>query len=272
LGGAYKRVILNLMYRQLLTIFIFLLLTSDILGQVQNDVKKVLDSSNFVAFKKYADKLSNREKRISSHWECLRDLTANFKEGVFIFEKSVPDKDNPAISSVYTFRVTLITTDKSIVYYELSEEKNKKVGNDWESYYDPINKFKDKKLFDSLQNSFKRIFQSTLNENELFITDFVYGKHCGLAGVDTKGRQQIDEWVTNKNKTELLKWLKSTNTEKQIYAVDGLYQLKKVGTKLTSEEMKMINFVTKKSGTIYVCSGCIHSQDDIISVTKEFKF
>jgi len=256
---------------RLLIIFIGLLWTSNLFGQVQNDVKIILNTKDFIAFKNYADKLSNREKRINSHWESLRDLTTEFKEGIFIFEKSVPDNDNPAISSVYTFRVTIITTKTQIAFYELSEEKNKKIGNNWEPFYDTIDKFKDEKLYDSLKNSFKSIFQTELNENELFMTDFVYGEHCGIAGVNPKGRQQINQWVTNKNKTELLKWLKSTNTEKQIYAVDGLCQLKKAGTKLTDVEMKMINFVTKKSGTIYVCSGCMHSQDEIRNVTKKFK-
>ncbi len=250
---------------KLIITLIGLVWTSNLLCQVQNDVKNILSTKDFVTFKKYADKLSN------SHWENLRDLTTDFKEGVFIFEKSVPDNDNPAISSVYTFRVNIITTKTQIAFYELREEKNKKVGNVWEPYYDSIDKFKDEKLYDSLKNSFKGIFQTEINENELFVTDFVYGEYCGFAGVNPKGRQQIDEWVTNKNKTALLKWLKSTNTEKQIYAVDGLCQLKKAGTKLTNEEMKMINFVTKKSGTIYVCSGCIHSRDDIIRVTKKFK-
>jgi hypothetical protein len=261
----------HLMNRQLITILIGLLWTSSLLGQVQNDVKKILETKDFVAFKKYSDNLSNREKRISSHWECLRDLTTDFQEGVFIFEKSVPDKDNPAVSSVYTFRVNIITTKTTIAYYELSEKKNKKVGDNWEPYYEPIDNFKDSKAFDNLKATFKDIFQSDLNENELFVIDFVYGSHCGFAGVNPKGRQQIDNWVAEKNKAELLKWLKSTNTEKQVYAVDGLLQLKKSGVKLTDEEVKIINFICSKNGTMYVCSGCIHSRQDISSVTKNFK-
>jgi hypothetical protein len=261
----------HLMNRQLLTILIGLFWTSTLFGQVQNDINKVLASKDFVAFKKYADNLSSRENRISSNWECFRDLTTDFQEGVFIFEKSVPDKDNPAISSVYTFRVNLITTMTNIVYYELSEKKNKKVGNDWEPYYEPINNFKDEKAFENVKSTFKSVFQSDLNENELFLTDFVYGSHCGFAGVNPNGRQQIDNWVAEKNKAELLKMLKSTNTEKQVYAVDGLLQLKKSGVKLTDEEKKIINFICSKNGTMYVCSGCIHSRQDISSVTKKFK-
>lgn len=105
----------------------------------------------------------------------------------------------------------------------------------------------------------------------MFVTDFVYGEHCGLAGVNPEGRQKIDKWVTNKNKPELLKWLKSTNTEKQLYAAEGLYELRKLGVRITDEELLILKFVTTKSGTVHVCSGCINSQDEISTVAMEFK-
>jgi hypothetical protein len=253
--------------KRLLILLIGLLWTSNLLGQVQNEVKKVLDTKDFFIFKKYTNKLSNRKKGISSHWESLRDLTTEFKEGVFIFEESAPDINSP----IYTYKVSIIATKTKIVYYELSEMKNKKVGKNWESYYESVSKFKDEKQFNNLKNSFKSIFNSDLNEAELFVTDFVYGENCGFGGASPKGRQQIDKWVKYNNKIELLNWLKSTNTEKQVYAVDGLFQLKKTGTKFTKEELKMIKFVINKRGTIYVCSGCIHHQDEISVVSKEFK-
>jgi len=93
----------------------------------------------------------------------------------------------------------------------------------------------------------------------------------GFAGVNPDGRQQIDQWVRNKNKNALLNWLKSTNTEKQIYAVDGLSQLKKLGVKIADEELLIMKFVTTKSGTIRVCSGCIYSPDDIGVATAELR-
>jgi len=259
------------MNKQVLTILIGLLWVGNILGQVQYDVKRVLETKNFVAFKEFADNLYDKEKGVNSHWICFRDLTTDFKEGVFFFEKSIPDKNNSSISSVYFFRVTLIVTEKNIVYYELSEQKNKKVGTSWKPYYDPIDKYKDDKAFSNLKNSFKSIFQTDLNESELFVTDFAYGKHCGFAGVNPIGRQQIEEWVTKKDKAQLLKWLKSANTEKQVYAIDGLFQLKKVGIILTDKELEIIKFVINKDGTMYVCSGCTHYYDEISSVTKKFK-
>lgn len=260
------------MNQQLLIILILFFFNNTLFGQIENDVNKVLSSKNFVAFKKYADNLSKNEKLITTHWESLRDLTNDFQEGVFIFEKSIPDKKNPSESSIFTYKVNLIATKSTIIYYELSEEKNKKILNEWKSYYDPIKKFKDNKDFDKLKKSFKNTFQSDLNEKELFIYDYVYGNRCGIVGTQPKGRQQIYEWIDNKDKTALIKWLKSTNTEKQVYAVEGLFQLRKAGVKLTDEELKIINFVFSKKGTVYTCSGCIHSRRNINDVIKEFKF
>ena len=82
----------------------------------------------------------------------------------------------------------------------------------------------------------------------------------------------IDSLVAAKNKVELFKWIKSTNFEKQIYAVDGLFQLKEAGTIFTSEEIELINMVLKKKGTIYHCGGCSHSWQDVRMVSYKFKF
>lgn len=174
------------------------------------------------------------------------------------------------MSSMDIFRVTIIATNETIAYYELSEEKYKKAGDGWESYYDLIDKFEDRKLLDSLQKSFKRIFQADLNKSELFITDFVYGRHCGNAGVDPEGRQQIDEWVAKRDKSQLLKWLRSANVEKQVYAIDGLLQLKKVGLKLTAAERSIIKFVLNKKGSVYVCGGCMYYRQGISSMMNEW--
>lgn len=259
------------MNKKLLSILIGLLWTIPLFGQVQNDVKKVLATKDFVALKKYTDNLSNKENQINLHWAYLRDLTTDFQEGVFIFDKSVPDVDDPETSSVHTFRVNLVTTKTNIVYYELSEKKYKSVGNDWQPYYETIDSFKNDIAFGEFETSFKNIYQLELNEKDLFMTDFIFGSNCGIAGTSPEGRAQMDEWVQSNNKTEILKWLKSANAEKQVYAVEGLNQLKNAGTTLTEDEIMMINCVCDKNGTIYVCSGCIHSKQDIRSATKHLK-
>ena len=262
----------HLMNRQILTILIGLLWTSSLLGQVQNDVKEILANKDFSAFSSYADTLSNREKRVTCHWTIFRDLTADFKEGVFYITKSVPDAKNIGVISVYTYRVRLLTTGNRIIYYELSEKRNKKINKEWVPYYDTLDYYKNDDLFDLLRQSFIKSFDGELNETELFIDDLVYGQACGIIGEDPKEKMIIDNLVATKNKEELFRWLKSTNFEKQIYAVDGLFQLKGGGETFSSEEIEIINKVLCKKGTIFHCRGCVHSWKDVRMVTYKFKF
>ena len=240
-------------------------------GQVQNEVKKVLATKDFIAFKTYTDNLSMKDKNVTSNWDNFRDLTTDFQEGTFIFSKYADDKNSSEIGFLRTFRVRLLATDKIIAYYELSEMKYKKVGDDeWDPYYEFIEKYKDEKAFSKLSASFKEAYQADLNEKELFVTDFVYGEACGFSGTDPVGRRQVDKWVLEKNKPELLRWLKSTNTEKQVYAVDGLLQLRKRGMKLADNEMSVMKCIIKKRGTINACSGCTYYNGDIKIVAKNF--
>jgi hypothetical protein len=260
------------MKNSVIIIIFGLLWTSLLLGQVQNDVKAVLSKKDFVSFKNFADTLSSSEQNISCHWTVFRDITTDYKEGVFYITKSVPDSKNPAISSIYTFRVRVLASDKTIIYYDLGEKRNKKVKKEWVPYYDTLDYYKNDSLFAILRQSFFKSFDGELNETELFIDDLVYGQACGIIGEDPKEKMIIDNLVATKNKEEILKWIKSTNFEKQIYAVDGLYQLKENGTTYTSEELKIIKNVLDKKGTIFHCRGCVYSWTDVRMVTYKFKF
>lgn len=267
------RVMRHLMNRlQYITLLVGLLWTSKIFGQVQNDVKEVLSKKDFVSFSSFADTLSNRENKINCHWTIFRDLTADFKEGVFYITKSVPDTKNPGISSVYTYRVRLLTMNKTIIYYDLSEKRNKKVKKEWVPYYDSLDYYINDSLFNLLRQSFFKSFDGELNETELFTDDLVYGQACGIIGEDPKEKLIVDDLVATKNKDELFKWIKSTNFEKQIYGVDGLFQLKETEVTFKPEELRIIKNVLNKKGTIFNCRGCVHSWKDVRMVTYKFKF
>lgn len=246
--------------------------TSNVLAQVQNDVKKVLETKDFAQFEKLTTTLTDRKKNIRSHWKSIRDLTYNFQEGIFFFEKSVPIKDKPGNSSVYTYRVRIITTKTKIAFYELTEKKNKKVKDNWKPYYKIIDTFKNEIDFLNFKKEFKTIFLTEINEEELFTTDFVYGTNCGIAGMNPRGRININKLIDKKDKSGVLEWLKSTITEKQIYAIDALYQLKNCGIELTDEELKMVEFVSNKDGSIETCSGCSFYGRGIKEVTEQFEF
>lgn len=253
-------------------LLVVILWTGNIRAQIQDDVLQVLKSGNFTAFIQFADSLTNHEKGIRSYWELLRDLTPDFQEAVFIVEKTVRDEHDPNVSSVSSYKVKLIVGKMQIVSYEFSERKYRKIADQWESYDEVIAGFEDTLLIEELNDSFRTLFHTELNAQDLFSTELVYGEHCGFAGTYPEGRYEIVQFVKNGNREELLKWLKSPNSEKQVYAVDGLFQLYKQGTKPTQEELDIIAFVRHKSGRVQVCHGCIHTKDDIRTVLVKFNF
>lgn len=258
----------HLMKRQLTAILIGIFLTSPLLGQLENDLKKALSTKDFNIFKNHYDKLFTKDRKVIPELENLRDLTAEFKEGIFILEEWDPEKDNPKIINVYKFRINIIIKKDRIIYYELSERKHRYEDDRRIDFYKQIDVFKDDLSFTDLKTSFYNLYQNDIYEEDLFVVNFVYGSSCGLAGSEPKGHRQIAEWVETKNKIEILKWLQSANTEKQVYAVDGLYKLEKQGIPLTEKEIEVINFIKSKSGKIYICSACSHYYSDISRVFK----
>ena len=261
-----------LLTKCVLSLLLVLFWTNTLFGQVQEDVKKVLLTKDFVAFQKFADSLADSGPNSGSYWYYLRDLTPDFKEGIFMFREIVQNQDNSAIISFNKFRVTMIIKNNEIVYCDLGKQDFKKEKEDFEEYYISIYNFRDKKQFTLLRSSFKSILGTDLNETELFVTDFVYGNYCGPSGTKPDGQEQIAKWVKRRNKVALLKWLKSTNTEKQIYAVEGLFQLKKAGVKFTNNEFKIIRFVINKRGDVHTCFGCNYDSESIRNVTSKFTF
>jgi len=256
------------------TVFsIFLLTAASSFGQSLDDVKKFLAQRDLNKIEKYLENPNDRTSGKKIHvWEYLRELNADYEEGVCYFEIVVPDTENVAINIVYTYRITLIANKKNIIFYELSEKKYKEDTEDMIPYFETISKFRDDKAFGNLKILFTRTFLKELNEAELFNEDIVYGHHCGIAGIDPDEKLEIDRLVQKKNRKSLLNWLQSTNTEKQVYAVDGFYQLKTSGVKLTDKEINLINQILKKKGTIQVCYGCISTNEEISTVTKGFMF
>jgi hypothetical protein len=248
----------------LLSIF---LLTRCLFGQMEKEIDSVLKTKNFEAFKKISNTLSNRAKKIIAYG-VLRDLTEDYQEGVFYFKKTIPG----AIGSPYILRITLITTEKEIICYNLSEKKNKKVNGNSIWYLEVIDEFKNKKEYKKFKKSFSKIFLTDPNESELFTENITYGQACGFLGVAPAQKLQIDSYANKGDKENIIKWLQSPNTEKQIYAIDGLFQLKEKGVKLSASELSMIKFVINKKGTIHICSGCTPYKEEISKVVTKFNF
>lgn len=261
-----------LLTKCVLSLLLVLFWTNTLFGQVQEDVKKVILTKDFVAFKELADNLLGSDKVITARWECLRELTPDFKEGIFTFTVDIPDKKNSAISSYTKFKINIIIEKSKILYYEFNKERERSLLYWKEDHYKLTDKFSNEAQLERLKKNFQDLFKSGLDRKQLFVINFPYGENCSIDGTAPEGREQVEKWIKAKDKTELLRWLRSTNTEKQVYAVEGLHRLSKSGISLTQHELNLIRVVINKEGTINVCSGCSHGQENIRSITSKFTF
>lgn len=251
---------------------ILLVLSQALFGQLQDNITQHLSKRNITDIKRFADTISKKENHIGTFWEIEREIAYGFQEGVLIMKKSIVDNDNPHISTVYTFHINLISYGEEIIFYDLREKRPKKINDEWVEYFPSITKYQNDSLFKLLEAFFYQLYGGSLNKNELFVDSIVYGTNCSKAGNDPIEKILIDHLVKTKNKEQLFEWIKSSNTEKQLYAVSGLFKLVQKGLKLTDEEINYITNVLNKKGFVRTCSGCIYSKKEIKLVSKDFKF
>lgn len=251
------------------------ILTFKLFFQDKDDIKSALSTKDFLKLENCIEKLFDEDK-INGRWIYFREVAPGFNEGVFEFEQYIY-KNGKKTSSLEGFQIKLITSENEIVYYEFNDEKFKKVksswsdSEEWEKYYVPVEKFKNEKKINNLKESFKNNFQAELNEKELFLTNITFGNGCGAATMYSKERMQLNEFVAKKDTVSILKWLQSTNTEKQIFAIEGFLKLMKSGTKFSQQELDLFHNVTNKKGNVKVCHGCIYSTEEVSEIIKEIK-
>jgi hypothetical protein len=267
---CYQRWALSAM--RLLTSTILLFLTQTLFAQLGEDLKNKLALKDFQSFKKYADSLSNGNSHIKIYWEVDREIAAGFQERILTVTKSVPEEKNPNYSTVYTFKINMLSADTTIFFYDLMECKSKKEHNEWVEYYPTIDIYENDTLFLKLETTFFQSFGGQLKRKGLFIDSIEYGARCGYAGIAPLEKMHLDHLVKRKDKTSLVKWLQSTNVETQIYAVEGFYKLKKAGYRIKENELQFIRNILKKKGTIRTCAGCRYGRNDIQAIVKNFEF
>lgn len=200
------------------------------------------------------------------YWKFWRNIVADFNEGVLFIDKFTDD------GHIFGYRVDVIELHNRIAIFNLSSDNCHGVcSQNINNRPRRIFSFCNKKLFWLLKQQFYHDFAARLNESELFANYIVYGDNCGIAPIDPPERIIIDNFVKTAAKDSLLKWLQSTNTEKQMYAVDGLLQLKNKGISLSEFELTLIHKVLSKKGTIYTCSGCDFNPDKIERIRSHFE-
>lgn len=251
-----------------------ILYTSFAFGQSSLRINELLQKKKLNKVEKYVHRKLKFNKPIAyyRHPKIKQDLTREHQECIYYFSKICQDTSTIGEKKRFTFRVRIIAHKNNIIYYELSKDLRKRINERYIENYQIISSFKNDTAFAYLNKSFYKIFKTEINQNELFIENGRFGSVCGWAGIDPKERIEADMFSKNKDKNSFINWLKSTNTIKQIYAIEGLYHLYKDGVTLTEDELAMISFIKEKKGVIETCFGCMGYSQSIKTITKAFEF
>jgi len=250
-----------------------LILVFQVNGQSLKKIQLLLANKDFVAFKTYIDTASKKHRKsnpnsnVRAIWELKRDLTPIYQECVIDADESFPHKEDPKISSVKLYRINVLANSKEIIYYDFAQKESN--GPSWDDFkLNVTDSFRNDILLRDLKKDFFNTYNDSLNQQELFNNSNVYGSACSFVGEKPELRQENDVIVKAKNVSLLTKWLTSTNTERQVYGIDGLYQLKKEGYKLTAEQLRLIQIIKNKKGSLNICRGCIYSSEEIENIVK----
>ena len=236
-----------------------------------SEIKRLLTDRDFRSFKPYIDAgYSNPPKsNVSARWKILRDILPGYKEGVVEIEENLPANDGTGGNRIYNYSINLLIHGKEIFYYTLKLRKYNKIDEDtWEPYYSQLDSFNTSKKYADFENSFREAYKANLIQADLFQI-VVFGDGCGISVTPPKHQQILDTYLQNKDAKSILVWLQSANTEKQLYALKGLKFLTISGYRPTLEQVRLIQLISQKEGTVNVCSGCIFYSDTIKNVIAE---
>lgn len=251
-----------------ISILVVCLLTLKSFGQIGEKVNEVLSKRDFNAFKKLAegDKLN---------FIYTRDLVEGYQESIFYIHKLWPG----CLQLFQDPKIDIITQGNLIICYSFLS--NNLLGDDHsDSLKFTTYSFADTARIAALKVRFQKSFLAPLNEKELFNDTIWYGGKCYWEGKLTKQQEQIKNWVIKRDTVNLFTWLQSTNTEKQIFAVQGFHSLQFMGVKINDDAKRLISYIMKKKGTIMTCwlddhvsyRFVRHRTENISDVVQEFKF
>lgn len=254
--------------RVVLFIAISICCSSKVSSQSLHDLQQKLTANSLRIISAYINESDSNHLDVA-RWHVLREIAPAYYEGTAFFNFYIPPPLRDSLGhNEKTYRLNILSYNDSVFYYQLEEREFQSDSNRRKVVYSPITTFENKSSFLDLNLNFHKIFRTYIDESQLFLDTLVYGNYCGMAATAPKERRMVKSWVRSNNSRALLSWLTSPNTEKQVYAVDGLLQLRKRGYKLDKVTLQIIKYIVGKNGTIRTCDGCIEGAQQITDLIK----
>lgn len=237
--------------------------------QTSDRIEQLLISRNFVQLTQYLDSLQTQKKITGFQRMYSREIVPRFYETVVLYNKK---EFIDTVQYYKKVKLDILSYDNTIVKHILSEQKILNVDSIKLLQSIPIYSNRNDSLFHKLETGFLSLYKQPLDEDELFVINNRYATGCGYDGDKPRKRIALEFLVRNKDTIQLYKWLTSTNTETQLYAVEGIYRLSKSGYFFSKDITIMIEYVKAKKGTALTCNGCMTYYEKVSNLTKDYSF
>ncbi|MDH4473792.1 MAG: hypothetical protein QE487_14400 [Fluviicola sp.] len=199
-----------------------------------------------------------------------RTLTTSFNERIIYLEDSYGFDSTNLSWHINAYRISIIQSNDSIVFAKVDTiasafEFDKKVNH-------PVFEFKSKEKMKKVEDEFRQIYHTMLQWDELFNTSIEFGLRCGRTGWNTDEYSDVSELVMKSRINKLGKYLTSTCLEKQLYGIQGFFELKEKGYKIKPSHKALIEVILAKDGEVIFCSGCVIQRTEMSHFREKFNF
>ena len=199
--------------------------------------------------------LSNNGKDMTSiTGSDYREIINGFFEQIIEVRENIRDQINPNVTAVYTYRINVLRKGDDIVYYKIIKEGSIPHGDSYK-YVDFAVKEASADLLRNMRKEYKNKYDVDLSIGELFDHSVTFGWVCGYGASTPAPRRYINVAVKDRDISFIYSWLRSPVPEKQLYAIDAIYQLEKVGIPISADINDMIVCISQKEGGVQTCSG-----------------
>jgi len=226
-----------------------------IAGQSIDKALQLLKNKKLEPLKEFID----QSKGGYVHLEIFRDIIPGYQEGVL----SIAEPKNLIQCSS---KVNFLSTDQEIFYYYFEKGCIKDSVGGWKGFGFLEDSFTHAEKYNKFEKTFFDVYGTHVEEDDLFRTSIVYGQGCGIVGMPPEYQEKLDSLIKIRDVTTIRQWLRSPNSEKQLYAVQGLFKLERKLYYINTIDRRIIDIVKHKTGKVKVCYGCLHSQDEIKEV------
>lgn len=204
--------------------------------------------------------------------ELQRPIVGDYKADIIDIKEFPLANDTSGSHYINNYAIYLLSENDKIFYCKFSGSlyNNDSTGEP-QARDTIIENYTDSLRYASFENEYKEIYYDTINKSDIFLNSFVYGYHCGIAGINPDEANNFDMLLASNNVDEIRHWLKSPNAEKQLYAFRGYKVLVYDGYVLTKEEGKILAYLKHKTGNVSICSGCMYTSGDFHHMILEIE-